>query len=60
MLGSSREERKKVKCGHGHTVVLSVRQWKKWNVYCGTTITHLSRSLKGMRALEPTVTAGRK
>lgn len=42
-----------------HTEGLLVRQWKKWNVYRGTTIVFLSMSLKGMRALEPTITAGR-
>lgn len=42
-----------------HTEVLLVRQWKKLNVYRGTTILFLSTSLKGMRALEPTITAGK-
>lgn len=41
-----------------HTEVLSVRQWKKWNVYPGTTIVFRSRILKAMIALEPTITAG--
>ncbi len=42
-----------------HTEVLLVRQWKKSNVCRGTTILFLSKSLKGMRALEPTITAGK-
>lgn len=41
-----------------HTEVFSVRQWKEWNVYPGTTIVFPSRILKAMITLEPTITAG--